>query len=407
MSTSRSSSSTLFPNPSNGSPSTTKASRKRRIIHDPEVKGELAPYIVADDLIPTVLEYLGGDLKATASSVAKHTLFGRNLLNLMSESKAAYVANLILRGEEKDIEEALDLVKKNPSLACHHVIGTDPRGRRVAGTLLQIAAMAGDVNLKEGIQEEKHRGAVERVIAVAKLSPEEAARQVFDVIGSNEAKEANEKRNQRVMDAIKRLGEGIIRTRETHPGEDFERFKALQIHCKGLIDQFEKELASIFNEVITSGYIFDPKILQDAIKWFEENVARFGDWWSNQSDIFWVNGIGTLQSLLSSRDAQVVYAFIGNLIDHGGNIPPRALNKADGSSYRALDSSSLLGRDFYYAGLCLGTGGGAYGWGVGQGSGRAWKTYVKQKQQRYETYAMPGQSVNACMLDNVGFCRKP
>ena len=91
--------------------------------------------------------------------------------------------------------------------------------------------------------------------------------------------------------------------------------------------------------------MFDPKILCDTAKWFEDNVGRFGDWWTKQSDVFWVNGFGKLESKLSSRDAQVIRAGIGNLV-YDAIIPARTLNNADMSSY-FFNSYSRLGVDFY------------------------------------------------------------
>ena len=47
------------------------------------------------------------------------------------------------------------------------------------------------------------------------------------------------------------------------------------------------------NEIITSGYVFDISILDQATLWFEdkENLDRFGGLWTLKSDVFWVNGI--------------------------------------------------------------------------------------------------------------------
>ncbi|MHB1948245.1 MAG: hypothetical protein ACYCQI_09045, partial [Gammaproteobacteria bacterium] len=81
-----------------------------------------------------------------------------------------------------------------------------------------------------------------------------------------------------------------------------------------------------------------------------DNVKRFDGWWSLQADVFWINGFGKLQGRLSSRDAQVVCAGIGNFVDNG-RMPPRSFNNSDGT-FNFLDPLSRLGLDFflgYYA----------------------------------------------------------
>ena len=69
-------------------------------------------------------------------------------------------------------------------------------------------------------------------------------------------------------------------------------FKDFQSICQPVIDQLEKALQPDPQSVIRLGFIFDVKIRRDAEKWFSDNVARFGGWWSNLSDVFFVNGIG-------------------------------------------------------------------------------------------------------------------
>ena len=62
------------------------------------------------------------------------------------------------------------------------------------------------------------------------------------------------------------------------------------------IEQNEKAARMSDTETVTTA--------QKVAKWFEDNVyKKFGSWWSNDSDIFWVNGFGKLQARLSFRDA--------------------------------------------------------------------------------------------------------
>lgn len=324
-------------------------SKKPRFSYDPEVKGEaMTPIRLYDQPPQLILDYLDGDIfpialeskiEARTKYYAQFKLFGRSLHDMMKD-EASILANLILHGEEKDIEEVLKIVKKKPILLHVETEARDPLLRPISGTLLQIAAMAGDVNFKSGIQDEKEQGVVERLIAAGDLSKEETADQLQCLV-SKKAIEENENRNQRILASIKRFGEGITETK----ADKNMSFEAYQIRCKSLIDQLEKDLQPDIKTVITTGYVFDPKILHIAAKWFEDNVGRFGGWWSVQSDVFWVNGFGKLQSKLSSRDAQVTRAGIGYLVDDGV-VPGRTLNNSDKTSY-FFNSSSRLGVDFY------------------------------------------------------------
>jgi hypothetical protein len=323
------------------------SSKKPKFVHRQELINEAMPVYFPPGLPEISLDYLVGDIDPTSEDKKTEkcyvhesavTLFGRSFSDLMHPD-AALVANLILRGEEKDVKEALTLIKKNPDLLRYHTLATDPLGRQIKGTPLQIAAIAGDMDLKEGIQDEKDRGMVERLIAASNLSKEEVANQL-ECITSIKAKQINEKRNQRILSAIIRFGEAIIESKA-----DNKSFETYQAHCKPLIDQLEKDLQPDSKDVVNKGYVFDPKILHDAMKWFEDNVKRFGGWWSNKSDVFWVNGIGKLQSRLSSRDAQVIRAGIGDLVDNE-RLPARTLNNSDGLSY-FFNTTSRLGKDFY------------------------------------------------------------
>jgi len=128
-----------------------------------------------------------------------------------------------------------------------------------------------------------------------------------------------------------------------YKGKDFEAV------CESLIKQLVEDLTPP-DEVITSGYISDPKILHDAEDWFKNNIGRFdnGDGWGRASDVWWSNGFGMLQChKLSVRDAHVVKEGIGNWSEKG-KIPLRSLNNSDGSSY-FFNSSPKLGQKFYFA----------------------------------------------------------
>jgi hypothetical protein len=240
--------------------------------------------------------------------------------------EAAMVGNLILHAEEKDVEDALAIIRKKPILMYCQTNATDPLGRCVKGTLLQIAAMAGDVDLKAGILDEKDRGMVERLITTSNLSREEVAEQL-QVITGQEAQLDNEARNQQILAAMKKFGTEICEIKVVN---DIKLFQTL---CKPQITQLGIDLKLATGRVITSGYIFDPIILQTTAKWFEENVDKlFGCWNSISSHVFWVNGFAKLQRQLSSRDSQVINFGIGSVVDQG-ILPVRKWKNDSEASY--------------------------------------------------------------------------
>ncbi|MHB1948980.1 MAG: hypothetical protein ACYCQI_12810, partial [Gammaproteobacteria bacterium] len=262
------------------------------------------------------------------------------------------IANLLLRGEEADVNEALALLakklEKDPAYLNYHVIAADPLKRQVKGTFIGIAAMSGDVNLKSGLLDESTWGLVERLAKLGKLSDAEVTEQL-KVVTSPEAKDVNEKRIKRVLDAMTIFEEGVIAKYKEYEGNNFEEFQKM---CQPLFDDLDKGLTPPPDEIITCGFVFDPAILERAEMRFKENVERFNGWFSLQADVFWINGFGKLQGKLSSRDAQVICAGIRRFVNDG-RMPPRSFKNSDGT-FHFLDPHSLLRRAFYlgYYGCC-------------------------------------------------------
>jgi hypothetical protein len=302
--------------------------------YDMNLPGEVMTDVrLYDAPVKTILDYLDGDIypiskesKITSrkSHYAQFKLFNRGLHDLLN-NEAAFIANLILRAERRDVEEALMLIKKKPILLHITTEARDPLGRRVKGTLLQIAAMAGDVDLRPDIKKEKDKGLVERLISLGHFTKEEIAQQL-ECITSREAKKINHERNQRVINAVIQFG------------KDLEGGNINALH----IDN---------SEVITQGYIFDPKILQKCLGWFNQSKLDEEEGCSLNPlrYVFLIQGYGKLQSLLSSRDAQVVNAGISAFSSDCTppyQIPARSFKNADGATY-FFNVNSRLGIDFY------------------------------------------------------------
>ncbi|MHB1948473.1 MAG: hypothetical protein ACYCQI_10220 [Gammaproteobacteria bacterium] len=314
--------------------------------------------------------YLGGDIVVNWTGDAKQKPFTKDeydqfrlfkhlpditVAKLMHpDPDASGIANLLLRGEEIDVNEALALLakklEKDPAYLNYHVLATDPLKRQVKGTFIGIAAMSGDVDLQSGLLDESTWGLVERLAKLGKLSNAEVAEQL-KVVTSPEAKDVNEKRIERVLKALANFEEDIVKKRAEYKGRNFVEFQQM---CQPVFDDLDKALTSPPNEIITCGFVFDPAILERAAKRIEDNVKRFEDWFSLLASVIWLNGFGKLQARLSSRDAQVICAGIGNFVEYGRR-PRRSFKNYDGG-FNFLDLHYLLGRTLYlgFYGSCYG-----------------------------------------------------
>ena len=321
--------------------------------------------IALDDILPSDVLDLIVDYKPFAYDEAKKeekpsnntlannlykapraSFFGKNLGVILHQA-----ANDILNGNQAKVDRVVALVKNNPSYLLSPTEGRDRLGRRVQGTLLQIAAMAGDVNLRELKEEEKqHRGIVELLQEAGNLSKDNVAKQLHPVLFSEEAIKANEARNKRIQAAVEHFAEGIFQAEiAKEPAEwSVELFQAAQKKCALAINTFRATLQTTLNDVIVSGYVFDTSILHQAMTWFEQknNLDRFGGWITLASDVFWVNGIGSLQCALSSRDAQVCHR---GIIDVAQDriLPPRDFKTKYASSFSSSFVSYRPGLDSF------------------------------------------------------------
>ena len=276
---------------------------------------------------------------------ASASFFSKNISVILHQA-----ANDILDGSQAEVDRVVALVKNNPSYLSSPTEGRDRLGRRVQGTLLQIAAMAGDVNLRELKEEEKqHRGIVELLQEAGNLLNDDVAKQLHPVLFSEAAIKANEARNEYILTALKQFAESILQTVEFEQSSTQALLVGLK-KCELAINTFRATLQSTFNDVVMSGYVFDTRILHQAMAWFEQknNLDRFGGWWTLATDIFWVNVIGTLQCIASSRDAQVYRKGMSFIVD-GHQMPERSLENAFGYSF--LLSTSDLGVYVFLGGI--------------------------------------------------------
>lgn len=248
--------------------------------------------------------------------------------------------------------KALALVTESPWVINYETDGYDRFGTCIKGrTLLQMAAMIGDVNHRDKMLEEKDdHGMVELLKKAGRLTEEEVAKQVYPVLFSDEAKNANETRKNRILTAMQRFGESLINRKNKMPYDwnGAHTFKSVQTQFQSEIDILRNDLIQIVsNQVITAGYILDPQIYIECEKLFHEYI-NCGEWtWTFEhpaADFFCVITYGLLQYISAAPDARMHLTGIHQVHDEFV-IPSRNLKNAARSELFAKDSK--LGLDYF------------------------------------------------------------
>jgi len=326
--------------------------RIRQDTHDPDIEEIVPSCLQIKDIGNIIMSYnTDNDYPNQPTSYinATLTLFGKPFLDLL-HTETSLLGNMILRGTQDDETYVLNKVRENQDLMKVVVVATDPLGTPVEGTLLQIAAMAGDVSLAA-----RHQGFVEKLIEVGGLSKERVEKELL-CITSEEAKLENRERIQRYLTIMKKFAEDlkavtisvkyindhagrsyflgfctIYTQRTTDDGRsfficqseyDYEIEAKTQLRDWPVITSLHEALQAERKKTITSGYIFDSKIMYEVAKWYSQDSYFQNNYSSCNARIFWVNGFGGLQRLLSSRDKQVIEAGMDELIEND-KIPMR------------------------------------------------------------------------------------
>jgi len=304
------------------------------------------------DQLPDALQYLClayADYLPEAKRIYQYpatigiTFFSRYVSQIQHHLESA--ANEFLT--EGKIDMALALVRVNGKEVLNvPTQGRDRFGTRIEErTLLQMAGMMRDVNLrKKKAKEKEDHGAVELLAQAARLATDEVKDQLFPVLFSDEAKRINEARKNRVLTVLIEFAENILKRKADLPKtwNRIEEFNAAQAKCQPELNKLRKDLLGIVSDqTITAGYILDSHIIVELAQWFNDlnNLKRFGGLRSLVSDLFWVSSYGLLQYIAPACDAHIHGAGIGDVVDNGV-IPARTLKNSDASSH-FLDGSGL------------------------------------------------------------------
>lgn len=262
------------------------------------------------------------------------TLFGN--LSASYPVRARVAARHLLEGHRMTAEA---IAKGYPEILYCTVEVKDRRGNQVKGTLLQIAALAGDVDFRRS--DELVPGMVERL---KELLPEEEAIQQLRATRPPGWEQATAARMQPYMDAATEFKNALINIQEG-PQDNVWGQKA-----KAAIIKYKNKLAAIPKNqaIITTGLIFDPQILIKFIhnllipyigKWSEGSEAwhEWGGCWRKHY-VFLVIGLGSLEACASMCDLQALH----DGLDENA-APPNIYGR------RRPRSLANLGKTFYLA----------------------------------------------------------
>lgn len=223
-----------------------------------------------------------------ATFINKYSFFV-NCQRLRQQRTAELAANCITT---HDIAELERIVEQSPDILSLVVETRDHIGRRIKGTLLQIAAMVGDFNVHTPQIPEDQQGIVERLCA--RLPQEEIARQLQH-LHSPEWHAATAMRRQKIELALDVFILDIINAEAVDHAE-------LLVECQASIEMFKKTFIPDAEEVIMTGYVCDPQILCFAVDLLRQNLDEF----SNEGRIFLAHGYGFIQRCLSGCDVHAL-----------------------------------------------------------------------------------------------------
>jgi hypothetical protein len=270
---------------------------------------------------------------------------------------------------QKDVKKAVALLVRNPKLLRCIVEVSDEQRRIIKGTPLKIAIMAREVRCSytaKGIfkfKRKKHlqpylqeMGIVESLIIKSDLSLQEI-RDQLSVITSDEAKKENERRNNRILTAVKLAWYSLFNDIESKAlsseiKSEKENGAFLKVKER-MIEQLIKEsLKHPKEDVIQSGFIFDPRVITQIFYFFNEQLRilsnkKLSEIVYSMANLFFVKTIGKMQKMLSKRDLEAYYYGLSDFIEKRPALS-RQFNYED--SYRG--EVRMLGSDYCLGSAC-------------------------------------------------------
>jgi hypothetical protein len=276
-----------------------------------------------------LIQSLGG-IEKTRAFLLQNPILEQSLQPTLNDfqSQAEKAARLLLLGHTITADA---MVEANPLILTCVVDAPDHRRNKVRGDLIQIAALAGDSNIRNKKLPEKDHGMVQRWSA--HLPADEVAHKIRATRPPG-WEEETAARMQPYMDAAIELLNDLVTMRQQAPQLAYAGYAAFEVACIVPITKFQDRLAAIPDEqpVITTGLIFDLQMLEKFIEdLLVKNIDRLGGWDSVASDLYAIKGFGGLQMCASVCDLQAM-VHRGGLyhVIREGELPDRSLHFSSG-----------------------------------------------------------------------------
>src|SRR3990167_7817389 len=332
-----------------------------------EVKREVyQDEISLNDLPQNVVQLIGNYISDDADKAKfvrlnkqVNNFFQPNLHKLAVEKFLHHVAY-----GEKD--EAEKMLKSNPKLLLERGIVTDEAGRTIYGTAYQIALGAKDVSPYSD-QFEEMAEMLERYLLQLPNGEEERQKQYAEQFPEGFEKQEEARRMSDSFE-LNKVFAAIKKDKTTGLAE-----------ANKAVAEFQNYLENQIKGVITTGYHFNEALFQEAPKLYDEHYDDFGGFDSDKNRLAAIKLIGFIQRFFPANLAQAVCDGIERVVDEKKML---TRGKVLDDKKTPFFNPSLGVSHFVYS----------Y-WGVVAGlcdtvcdfCGVAFKTYVEQKQQPYQT----------------------
>lgn len=209
---------------------------------------------------------------------------------------ATQLAKCILSVDHK---QAVKLTQENPCLLQQTVKISNGLQGAIEAKVFNLAAMTGDIGLSNNDD-----GLLGKLAIAGGLSKQDIASLLHEIF-SEEADVTSNKRKKVYQDALNNLVNSFSGIDPDVKNYTFEN--AIDMGgCNNLITQYRKNVSPKNNETITTGFIFDLETIYFAMMLYQNNKSSLGSLGSAFTTIFFLNGIGTLQSLASDHDRRLL-----------------------------------------------------------------------------------------------------
>src|SRR3990167_1906011 len=284
------------------------------------------------------------------------------LKNLASKHVHAFLTHVV-RGEKAQVEA---MIQRDPRLLLEKMQVKDEAGRTIYGTAYQIALGAKDVSPYPG-QFEEMAEMIKRHLA-KHFGEEERNKQYNEQFPEGFEKE-EEARKQRDLDALQKLFKAIDKAKNDHELDD-----AIKVFKQYLEIENTREFKTCYH--------FNEDLFIKAVELYDHYYDKFGGFNSKKNNLVAVKGFGGIEGYFPANLAQAMCDGVGDVVEKKQQLTRCKLLDDKKTSF----FDSRLGvSHFVYSYYGANVAGGAGFWLQRHCFAGFFKTYVKQKQQPYQT----------------------